>query len=84
MTWNPAEEARVAAIEADLALLTARVELEMVSNTQWRQYNTLIELDIQNLQAEVESLQSQLTILQDLYTQLKADYDAHTTHPPNP
>ena len=84
MTWNAAEEARVAAIEADLALVINKVELEMVSNTQWRQYNTLIELDIQNLQALTESLQSQITVLQDLYTQLKADYDAHTTHPPTP
>lgn len=84
MTWNPAEEARIAAIEADLALVINKVELEMVSNTQWRQYNTLIEKDIQDLQALTESLQSQVTTLQDLYTQLKADYDAHTTHPPNP
>ena len=84
MTWNLAEEARIAAIEADLALVINKVELEMVSNTQWRQYNTLIEKDIQDLQALTESLQSQVTTLQDLYTQLKADYDAHTTHPPNP
>lgn len=84
MAFNLAEEARIAAIEADLALVINKVELEMVSNTQWRQYNTLIEKDIQDLQALTESLQSQLTTLQDLYTQLKADYDAHTTHPPNP
>jgi len=84
MTWNLAEEARIAAIEADLALVINKVELEMVSTTQWRQYNTLIEKDIQDLQALTESLQSQVTTLQDLYTQLKADYDAHTTHPPNP
>ena len=84
MAFTPAEEARIAAIEADLALVINKVELEMVSNTQWRQYNTLIELDIQNLQTLTESLQSQVTTLQDLYTQLKADYDAHTTHPPNP
>jgi len=84
MAFTPAEEARIAAIEADLALVINKVELEMVSNTQWRQYNTLIELDIQNLQTLTESLQSQVTTLQDLYTQLKAEYDAHTTHPPNP
>lgn len=82
MTWNLAEEARVAALEADVALLVNKVENEMVSVTQWRQYNTLIEKDIQDLQALTESLQSQITVLQDLYTQLKADYDAHTTHPP--
>jgi len=84
MAFTLAEEARIAAIEADLALVINKVELEMVSNTQWRQYNTLIEKDIQDLQALTESLQSQVTTLQDLYTQLKADYDAHTTHPPNP
>jgi len=84
MAFTPAEEARIAALEADVALLVQKVENEMVSTTQWRQYNTLIERDIQNLQDSVASLQSQLTTLQDLYTQLKADYDAHTTHPPHP
>ena len=82
MAFTPAEESRIAALEADVALLVQKVENEMVSNTQWRQYNTLIERDIQNLQAAVESLQSQVTTLQDLYTQLKADFDAYVAaHP---
>ena len=80
MAFTPAEESRIAAIEADLALVIDKVENEMVSNTQWRQYNVLIERDIQDLQTLTESLQSQITVLQDLYTQLKADFDAHT-HP---
>lgn len=84
MAFTPAEEARIAALEADVALLVQKVENEMVSNTQWRQYNTLIERDIQNLQAAVESLESQVTTLQDLYTQLQAAYADHTTHPPGP
>ncbi len=75
MTWTAEEESRIQAIENDLAQLVNKVELNMVTKTEFHAKTLLLERDIQELQNSVEDLQLQLTTLRDAYL-------GHDTHPP--
>lgn len=75
MTWNAEEESRIQALENDIAQLVEKVELNMVTKTEFHAKSLLLEHDIQELQNSVADLQSQLTTLRDAYL-------AHTSHPP--
>ena len=75
MAWTAAEEARIQALEADIAQLVEKVDLNMVTKTEFHAKTLLLERDIQELQTSVEDLQSQLTTLRDAYL-------AHDSHPP--
>ena len=75
MTWNAEEESRIQALENDIAQLVSKVDLNMVTKTEFHAKSLLLERDIQELEASVEDLQSQLTTLRDAYL-------GHDTHPP--
>lgn len=75
MTWTAAEETRIQALENDIAQLVNKVELNMVTKTEFHAKTLLLDHSIQELESSVEDLQSQITTLSDAYL-------AHTTHPP--
>ena len=83
MAWTAAEEARVAALEADIAQLIEKVELNMVTKTEFHAKTLLLERAIQVLENaitsgdidDVNALYQQLITLRDAYL-------GHTTHPP--
>lgn len=82
MAFTTAEENRIQAIEDDLALLIEKVELNMVTKTDWRAFNLTLERAIQDIQStgydipgtddsvSLESLFTQLNTLRDLVSQL--------------
>ena len=65
MAWTDAEEARVRALEQDVAQLIEKVELNMVTKTEFHAKTLLLEKRIQDLETTVVDLQSQITTLQD-------------------
>lgn len=65
MAWTAAEEARVRALELDIAQLVEQVNLNMVTKTEFHAKTLLLERDIQELNNTVEDLQSQITVLQN-------------------
>ena len=75
MTWTAEEESRILALENDVAQLIEKVELNMVTKTEFHAKTLLLDRSIQELESSVEDLQSQLTTLRDAYL-------GHTTHPP--
>ena len=75
MAFTTAEENRIQAIENDIAQLIEKVELNMTTKTEFRAKVLILELAIQELEASVDSLTTQLTTLRDAYL-------GHTDHPP--
>jgi len=67
MTWTLAEESRIQALENDIAQLIEKVELNMTTKTEYRAKVLILELAIQELEADVASLTSQLNTLRDAY-----------------
>ncbi len=67
MTGTAEEETRIQALESDLAQLVNKVELNMVTKTEFHAKTLLLERDIQELQNSVEDLQLQITTLSDAY-----------------
>ena len=65
MAWTAEEEARVRALELDIAQLVEQVNLNMVTKTEFHAKTLLLERDIQELNNTVEDLQSQITVLQN-------------------
>ena len=67
MTWTIAEESRIQALENDIAQLIEKVELNMTTKTEYRAKVLILELAIQELEADVTSLTAQLNTLRDAY-----------------
>ncbi len=67
MTWTAEEESRIQAIENDLLQLVNKVELNMVTKTEFHAKTLLLDHSIQELESSVEDLQLQLTTLRDAY-----------------
>lgn len=75
MTWTAEEESRIQALENDIAQLVEKVELNMVTKTEFHAKTLLLDRAIQELGNDLEDLESQLNTLRDAYL-------GHTTHPP--
>ncbi len=86
MNWTAEEESRIQALENDIAQLVNKVELNMVTKTEFHAKTLLLDRSIQELENSVEDLQSQITTLSDYVDALSAAYLGHGTgavnHPP--
>jgi hypothetical protein len=87
MTWTAAEESRIQALENDVAQLIEKVELNMVTKTEFHAKTLLLEAAIQRLEQIITSGDPPIEdpVLKNLYGQLTTLRDAylgHTTHPP--
>ena len=67
MAWTQAEENRVAALETLVDTMMETIE-ELATKIMLSQTTLILEMDIQNLQGEVASLQSQIEVLQGHHT----------------
>ena len=63
MAWTTAEENRVAALESLVATMMTTIE-ELATKLMLSQTTTILEFDIQTIQGRLDTIDSEITILQ--------------------
>lgn len=63
MAWTAGEEARVAALESLVDTMMTTIE-ELATKLMLSQTTTILEFDIQTIQGRLDTIDSEITILQ--------------------
>ncbi len=63
MAWTAGEEARVAALESLVDTMMTTIE-ELATKLMLSQTTTILEFDIQTIQGRLDTIESEITVLQ--------------------
>lgn len=66
MAWTAGEEARVAALESLVDTMMQTIE-ELATKIMLSQTTTILEYDIQTIQGRLDTIESEITVLQGFH-----------------